>query len=207
MNSLEFVTLATSKDTTRFNLQEVFRDTDAFVATDGHRLHWSDAPKIEKGHFISGLDAEFPDWKHINPLGKEVPQSCFSFLVDKTFLARFKVLQALAKAHDPKCQEIKLAAAFAESGNHLVLSTKSELLTGGQSSIQASIRFELVDSPTKECSFNLNASYLLDVISAAHAWNKNRVQIEVIYFGQGKPIVFKINSLGNAIIMPINAKD
>jgi len=61
MNNLDFVKLAVSKDKLRYNLTDVYRAPQALVATDSHRLHYSNGLPESTPHYISGdNDRDFP---------------------------------------------------------------------------------------------------------------------------------------------------
>lgn len=65
MDTMKFVELA--KDDAsfgRYNLSAIYREKDRLVATDGHRLHYVEGlPIVEKGHFLDGRDAQFPNYE------------------------------------------------------------------------------------------------------------------------------------------------
>ena len=69
MEKMDFVKIAVSTDDYKFQLQKVYRDTEYLVATNGHRLHYSNGlPKVEVGHYVDGSTAhQFPEWKQILP--------------------------------------------------------------------------------------------------------------------------------------------
>ena len=99
MNQLEYVELAKSKDKTRFNLCDVYRAKDRFIATDGHRMHWFISTPIAEPFFISGEKGlEFPDYSAVLPSAEPlVSIEVHSLdLISK----HLKALLALAKASD-----------------------------------------------------------------------------------------------------------
>ena len=79
ISDLDWVRLACSKDISRYNLVEVYRDKNTLVATDGYRMHLSNSLPDMAPHYLSGLDAEFPDYTQIMPKGPSV------------FLAEFEI--------------------------------------------------------------------------------------------------------------------
>jgi hypothetical protein len=67
MDSMKYVELAKDDSSYgRANLSAVYREKDRLVATDGHRLHYvGGLPSVEKGHFLDGRDAEFPNYETV----------------------------------------------------------------------------------------------------------------------------------------------
>lgn len=72
--AFEWVAKACSTELQRPYLNYVYCDGNKIVATDGHRLHYSNAPEgIEKGFYdhtgkkIDDVDYTFPDWERVVP--------------------------------------------------------------------------------------------------------------------------------------------
>lgn len=99
MNTMKYISLACSKDKThRRHLCEVYRDKTSLVATDGHRLHISNGlPEVEP-HYLSGLDAEFPDYRMAFPKD-EHPNQCTIQLTTKN-MQEWNKLNMFRKVQD-----------------------------------------------------------------------------------------------------------
>jgi DNA polymerase III sliding clamp (beta) subunit (PCNA family) len=197
MNTLDFVTLATSKDDTRYNMTQVYRDKTELVGTDGHRLHYVDnLPPVEKPHFLSGLDAPFPEWRQVIPPATEQK---FTIVLTREKLKAFKLIAGLAKIannHDcpAKCTLIR------DSILHIELN---------QSGITASMDFAVSEGPDTVPWAFFNLGYLLDVFDSALKYastNKLAAAIVDIYPHslERDPWLFEIPGLGKAIVMKLN---
>lgn len=105
MDTTKYIELAKSKDTTRFNLQHVYRDVNHIVATDGHRMHFANSLPDANPHFIDGYDGAFPEWKQIIP--KQVPTGKIEYChIGQNATRVLKVLKqilSLAKDNDRGC--------------------------------------------------------------------------------------------------------
>jgi DNA polymerase III sliding clamp (beta) subunit (PCNA family) len=73
MDTMKYIELAKSKDTSRLALTKIYRDETHLVATDGHRLHYCNGMPLVEPHFLDGTkDISFPDWKRILPKDSKV---------------------------------------------------------------------------------------------------------------------------------------
>lgn len=105
MDTQAFIKLAVSKDDTRPNLCEVYRDKAEIVATDGHRLHWSNGLPEVQPHFLSGLNAEYPDWRQV--VLHSAPDAACQLWGRSLDYAKLKAFHTLVKAFDKKCQAVR----------------------------------------------------------------------------------------------------
>lgn len=190
-NSMKFVELAVSKDQTRYNLCGMYRDKKHLVGTDGHRIHFANGlPEIETGHYLNGIDAQFPDWNQVLP--KVEPVSVFILKLDKdviNFLSGVKVMDK-----DTKAQRISLELA---DGGLLRFHYSGQL--GVMSAFYSHTVFE-VSGPTFEVGFNVH--YLLDVLAFNLKHNRYLPIVKCIYYGEGHPVLFETID-GTAGIMPL----
>lgn len=68
VSSIEYVNRAVSQDEGRHNMTAAYREKDRLIATDGHRLHMvSGLVNQDKGGFVDGRDAEFPNYEMALP--------------------------------------------------------------------------------------------------------------------------------------------
>lgn len=190
MESLEFVQLAVSKDESRYNLTSVYRDTEYLVATDGNRLHYSNGlQKLEKGHFLNGLDAEFPIWKPILPTEKESTSIVLG--VNKELMSKLKAFEAISKTINRSCP-----CRFSANKDKLTLQLKAE-------NIQCELHIPCsIEGAELAPEMGLNLSYVMDIFKACLKANALGV-VEIRYYGDNKPWAFEIPQLGKAIIMPL----
>lgn len=105
MDTNKWVSLARSKDKTRFNLCSVYRAATSIVATDGHRLHMSNGlPEVEP-HFVDDIDGEFPDYTQVLPK-TNVPSDCMLYFISqavdgsKQQIKRLRKILAVVKAFE-----------------------------------------------------------------------------------------------------------
>ncbi len=195
METLDFIKLACSKDVTRYNLNSVYRDKDCYVATDGHRLHYSNGlTPIEKGHYLDEkLDAQFPDWQRAFPT-IDSPIATFELsLADRGLMTRLDALLKIAKTvgKDNPCRMTHLNQRFelcVQDDN----TTCSVRITTGS----AKANIETVQG--------INLAYLMDVLKSAYKTALMSVQVE--YYGDNQPWKFTIPGLGTAIIMPMRLR-
>jgi DNA polymerase III sliding clamp (beta) subunit (PCNA family) len=165
MDTMKWLELATSKDKTRFNLNSVYRDATALVATDGHRLHLSNGLPEVTPHYTDGTDAEYPDWKQVMPDAgrhnylKLAFSPVLSFTDTKQFLTRCKKIATLLKSYQ-KIPTVKLSAFdgsasidFAFDGLKLSLTLPCEIVKHDRE------QFEPI---------GLNFLYFVDALQALH---------------------------------------
>lgn len=196
MDTLQFVKLAVSKDHGRYNMTSVYRDTDCFVATDGHRLHRQPAPKIDKPHFIDGMDAEFPNYKLVLPQAGKAPVASCTMQVDKELIKVVQAVVKLASLKDKVCHGCKFT-----------LEQKRIIVAFEQRGVTASFDIPLTSSKG-EMTIGLNLSYFLDVLKGAcdgmakHVQN-NGFEVTVDFYGDNTITHFQCGPIGDAILMPI----
>ena len=103
-----FINRACSKDKTRYNLLHAYRDIDCLVATDGHRMHYIEQPKIERAFSLSHeIGIEYPDYRQCIPDVSSGEYNCIKFQPSKTFLKRLLAIAKLDGAKTP-CFELSI---------------------------------------------------------------------------------------------------
>lgn len=177
MNQLEYVELAKSKDKTRFNLTSVYRDKDRFVATDGHRMHWFISTTVDKPHYLSGMEGEFPNYSAVLP--KDKPLASIEVHSLDLIAKHLKALLALAKASD----NMPCVTLTFKDNNLTFTHTNRAGVLG------------VVEHKTIEQSGSFEGSYRLDYLLDALALGlEKRGPIPVIEFrGETKALVVYYN--------------
>lgn len=193
-SSLDYVTIAASKDKTRPSLNGVYRDTAEFVATDGCRLHWSNGlPVIEKGSYLDGRTSEFPAWRQVLPTG--TAKAAREIVLSQENLKALKAMLPFVKHIDPSWlavnlnfQADKLEISLADCSNSNASKMSHEITIGEN---------------TSTFSVRLNLSYFIDAIempikNGAHGLAGFGVQ----FFSDTQPLLLDSN-MGHAVIMPL----
>lgn len=203
MNALTYCQLAVSKDSSHFNLHEVYRAETALYGTDGHRLHFCRGLPATTPHFPSGLDAQFPDCGAVMPNG--------AFLSTATIRATKEVLAALKS----------LSKVYGKSKHKRVLLT----LDGARVTVAGehksafdefnssfSISLPLIDDvPGSPFSISVNLDYLIDALAIPKGENATVVTIE--FRGDASPLMVLPSFEGiahgtiGAVIMPLRSQD
>jgi DNA polymerase III sliding clamp (beta) subunit (PCNA family) len=184
---MKYIELAASKDSYR-PLTQVYRTAcGKLVATDGHRMHWSNGLElIEKGHYVDFKDyGEFPDVNQVIPSGE-----CEEYHVtfDKKDLSKLKTLAKLLKEFD------RTDTAFKLEGKDGALWAKQDG--------ELTLGFKLCELENKApFEIKLNVNYFIDAIEM----NIKDSGLGIFTFefrGSRDPFLIK-SSLGNALIMPL----
>jgi DNA polymerase III sliding clamp (beta) subunit (PCNA family) len=185
--TLEYVQIAVSKDDTRYNLTKVYRDTEYLVATDGHRLHFSNGmPKVEKGFFLDGTDAEFPNWSQVRV--KSV-NAQIEIGINKHDLG---VLEAIAKTLKANKSSEYSVTLTAKNNKLTVTSNNSNSLV---------ICYEMDSQNSGDFEIKLNLSYFLDAIRLP-VKSQGMTAINIKFESAMSPIEI-VTVFGTAIIMPL----
>jgi DNA polymerase III sliding clamp (beta) subunit (PCNA family) len=200
MNNLAYVQKAVSKDKTRYGIQEVYRDKNRLVATDGHRLHWVNGLPDAEPHYLSGLDAQFPDYNQVIPT--EVKGE-LSFTCHKSTLNEIAALRDFCKK------------AFGDKSAACKLITENEALslklTSSNYNGEVSLAIPIADKSgiIPEIGFSLN--YFVDCLVSPKT--KYGFQLVTMRFVDSlSPIVIEQpgaldeNKDAHAIIMPLRFK-
>lgn len=189
MNTLDFVSLAVSRDEFRHNLTGVYRDTNKLVASDGHRLHWVEIPDGKPG-YLDGRDAQFPDYSQVMPRD---PASC---VVEVKLAADsrkiLKALAALSKAYD-KTQTVTVKT-----------NTKSLFIQSPEKS-PVEFSYEIPCEHKKDTiKLGLSLRYLLDAMAPVIE-NKGKGDISIEFHGTLAPVLITCTVSGQeykTIVMP-----
>jgi DNA polymerase III sliding clamp (beta) subunit (PCNA family) len=151
METLDYVSLAVSKDAGRINLTGVYRDKTRLVGTDGHRLHLVDGlPEVEKPHYVDGRDLEFPNYE--TAFLSDAQMLC-EFPVVKEDIKRIKALIGLY----PK-GEYPIAKLAVRAGRLFLEST------GNQPGLLFSLSFSVDQKAVEEFEIGINLKYLVDAL-------------------------------------------
>lgn len=199
MNALNFVNKAIDKKTLNYNMLYPYRDTDKLVATDGHRIHFVNQPKIEKPYFI-GAECEltFPDYSRVLPSDS----SLFTFeigLTDSDYKA-IKLITECAKFYGKKQPCTKLDLGKNDLGHFFKLSTHN--YTKEPTYLNASHKSAFYSDSAHELltSVFINPIYLIDALPESQKHGASIINIDI--FKQGYPILIH-NDIGTACIMPM----
>lgn len=192
MDTQSFIKLAISREETRSNLCEIYRDETEIVATDGHRLHWINGLPEVQPHFLSGLDAEYPDWKQVLP--KQGPEAACQLWGQALDYAQLKAFHTLVKAFDKKVQVVK-----AEN------TSRGLKLSAEHDNMKAEIILPNTEVEGIPVDFvvGFNLSYLLDALKPL---DRSNIMVTICFHGVLAPI--RLDYTGDfehchAIIMPM----
>lgn len=192
MDTQSFIKLAISKDDTRFNLCEIYRDKTEIVGCDGSRLHWSNGLPEVRPHFLSGLDAEYPDWKQVLPKGS--PEAACQLWGQTLDYAKLKAFHTLVKAFDKKSQLVK-----AEN------TSRGLKLSCSHDNMKAEIILPSTEAENMPLEFivGFNLGHLLDALKPL---DRSNVMVTICFHGVLTPI--RLDYTGDfehchAIIMPM----
>lgn len=156
METMKYLELAVSKDSTRFNLQRIYRAETELVATDGHRLHLSNGLEKTTPHYVDGYDGAFPEYTQVMP--KQAPSGKFEiapiYKGQKEVLRKLKELSKLAKWAD-RSFPVKL---ILQSGKAPLIAIESKDLK-----LTYTLSFEAYEG--EDIALGLNLSYFIDAIS------------------------------------------
>lgn len=204
MNALTYCQLAVSKDSSRYNLCEVYRAETALYGTDGHRLHFCNNLPATTPHFPSGLNAQFPDCEAAMPKGE--PISIATVKVSKEALA---MLKSLAKVYGKsKAKRVTLnhdGAKVTFAGEHT-----SNIEKGLTASFSLQLPFFYAES-FPPFSISVNLDYLIDALAIPKGKDATLADLE--YRGENSPLVILPRFEGiehgtiGAVIMPLMPKD
>lgn len=202
MDTLTWVNLATYKDVGREYLQRAYRDREAIVATDGHRLHLVKAPLIETPHYVDGFTGqEYVNYCEFSqPLNEEHFRGVLQ--IRKHERAALKALTKMDRA---------LKLTFNRGKTHAsceweilgVTLTKEEKKRGViQDRVKGSISawfdswfFNLDGSAGFTVA--LNGDYLLDAVMGTNCYR-------MYWAGETSPVYLINETLGHrAVIMPV----
>ncbi len=184
----DYINLAVSKDQGRYNLTGAYREGEWLVSSDGHRLHYvSGLPVVEKGMFLDGRDAQFPDWHQVVP---KTPGVKCSLVASVEALRR---LEALCKLIDDKQKGVKFRI---EKGAVIIEASGA----GWQCSGSFGLEVEGVQDVAVR---GLNLSYLIDALSPEV---RRKVVAEIEFRDANQVIeIWRVidNAQATALVMPM----
>lgn len=193
METMKYLELAVSKDSTRFNLQRIYRAETELVATDGHRLHLSNGLEKTTPHFVDGYDGAFPEYTQVMP--KQAPSGKFEiapiYKGQKEILRKLKELSKLAKWSD-RSFPVRLVLTDKEAP-FIQIDTKDLKLT-------YSLPFEKYEG--ESVVLGLNLSYFIDAISFIDESSSGAI---INIHGELGPVLIQGTGLAEkfkAIVMP-----
>lgn len=198
METLTYVTLATSKDKTRHNLTKVYRDSDKLIATDGHRMHWIEGLPHTAGAYLDGsTDCQFPDYSQVMPKGKPVHVfTMFPHVNTKNVLG---ALLKLVECHDKASKTVELRS----SGATMTLAIPNpEDIIG---SVKLSGTLE-ENAPCGGIVLGVNLAYLIDAIAPALKDKSPTSFFTLEFRSEFEPIKVRCHVAGqdyHAIVMPV----
>lgn len=183
----EWLELAKSEDESRYNLCEVYRDTNTLVATDGNRLHWIDNLPTVQAHYPSGLDAQYPDYKCV--MDKSPVSQSVTIAWNGIDFKALKAFAALAKTTGKNA-----SAIVTIEEKKIVLSIASENIT-------ATLKIDCFDIIDSKLVTAYNIEYLIDALNllqydgvmAKLDWRNGTSPLQIDYIGKN----------AHAIIMPV----
>lgn len=191
LSTLEFCKLACSKDESRYNLNQVYRDTESFVATDGHRLHYVNGQlKLDKGFFPDGCDGEFPDYKQVFPSSDAIGECELS----QSDYENMKALLSTVKFSDKKGCSVLL---------HLTKEGSSIKFLNSPFSLE--LKLDCVYTG-EEFKAVINLQYMVEAMTKPSKFLSIAGKLTV--YGGLKPIIIERmleSGMGKALIMPMIA--
>lgn len=198
MEAMKYVEIAKSKDPTRFNLCEVYRDKTEIVATNGHRMHWSNhLPEVEP-HYLSGLDAEFPSWRTVLPTENLSATAEIGLLAGEK--GKFKALLGCLKNGTKHNRVFVKFIPVVDSSP-----ARCEIKTTQLDGMECSMEFYTMGC-SREFSFCVNAQYFFDALSPLVLSKDCTASLSLKFYGDLNPILIdyngKLDSL-HALIMPM----
>lgn len=204
MNALTYCQLAVSKDSSRYNLCEVYRAETALYGTDGHRLHFCNNLPATTPHFPSGLDDKYPNCSAAMPKGE--PISIATVRVSKEALS---MLKSLAKVYG-KSKHKAVSVTF--DGAKVTIA--GEHTSAAEKELNASFSLRLpfyYGESFPAFSISVNLDYLIDALAIPKGKGATLATIE--YRGENSPLVvlpyfdgIEHGTIG-AVIMPLMPND
>lgn len=198
LTTTKWLELAASKDKTRFNLCESYRDKTRLVATDGHRMHIINGLPEVPAHFPSGLDAKFPDYKMVIP--KDAPIATIELTLPdlEALCGRLAVMAKLVEQETgKKLVGIDASIDTSKDGKHYFC-----LKYSGEN-IDCSVRAEVaISGDPSKIDFGVHAPYLLDALRMGGVTSEI---VTVEFRSDLAPIVLKSGQL-LAVVMPCKLK-
>ena len=197
---LAFVSMAVSKDESRHNLTGVYRDSEHYVATDGHRLHRANGLPKAAPHYLDDRDAEFPDYRQVMP---KVPRKTGEFTVNGQVI---KALRHLVKYQEALTEtKGKVFGRFYTDAADILVEIKGHR---DQPAMTIKVATWIVpegQSPrSPDLNVGLNFTYFLDAVEPLFKAFK-RIEhhlVQVDFDGELAPILLT-HALGEAVIMPV----
>lgn len=185
MENMKWVQSAVSKDKSRYNLCEVYRDKTELVATDGNRLHMITGMPETEPHYLSGADHSYPDWRQVMPKNGCSARVVLNSYELVSWLKRFKKAVTLMK-HDSKQPTVSL-------------SPDGFINYSSPEGVELKISILFTSPEPLEKPIGLNPIYLFDALSMVHEEAGN---IEMEFNGELGPV--KLTSgKRTAIVMPV----
>lgn len=200
METMKWLELAVSKDESRFNLNHVFRDKNALVATDGHRLHYSNGLADADRCYVDGVSederAVYPDYTRVLPKDSDKTHE-IEVDVSKCLLRDLKRIVTLIKSYDKGCC-VKLL--FDKSGCTMSYETYQE------SQFTFSLKLSESRNESDKIAVGVNLSYLVDALSSCElSRHTHVVPATLTLHGTLRPIIVteEQHPERKAIIMPM----
>lgn len=201
MNTLDYVGLAKSNDPTRPSLTQVVRHKGRLVATDGHRMHWSEPTALSKDDKFYALDGNemeaYPDYEMVLSDKAKTP-------IATLVISKFQAMELVVRLK-------KIVSLYGKDKDKLAvlsLNNNCTKIKGCALNIQWELNTtEYFGATGKAFIRGMNLAYLIDALAlvADKKSSENLTTIEIgeaDYYG----IVVKTGDC-RAIIMPIRIEE
>jgi hypothetical protein len=204
-SKLKYVEIAASKDIYRASMTGVYRDTDCLVATDGHRLHFSNGlEKVKKGFYLDGRTGDtFPDWQ--SAISTDSTYEHFNLKFSKSEMRELKALLKLLSLND-YTNSVWLIFDTEEGVRVSTETGKEPWKANNSPKLRVSIRLLDQPIPKQNGRLYLNLKYLLDAIELPFKEFPG-LEITVKVPSRGASAYLFETALGTAAIMPIKGFD
>lgn len=187
---------AVSKDETRYSLNQVWRDKEESVATDGHRLHiYKELNRIENpvNKNKLGDDYDYPDYKQVIPVTNSS---------DKVMMPVTKELVTLLNTLLKTCKKSDQSVDIAVSEDRLTISYLDGFLSWSFGITVDSSFIEVRET-------RLNLKYFIDALLEPET--KHTIAHHTLYIPNGTSvtgtaIVIQPTDRTTAILMPVKRK-
>lgn len=185
-----FLTTILDKKSLNPAFQELYRDKNALVATDGHRLHYIDGLPDATPGYLSGREGTYPNWQLVIP--QDPPLFSFTLGDLKSFAAKLKIFKAAIAANKRnKCVQLSV---------HHDLLVLRYCVDGTE--IKIIHELDMVQGCSKEMVMGIDGEYLLEAIDQAAKCGA--LGMRVAYHDPvRKPLMLDFPTVGKAAIMPM----
>lgn len=199
MDTLKFLELAVSKDKTRNMLTGIYRDRNHLVATNGHRMHYSNGlPDAEPHYLDNRSDVTFPEWRLFQPDETKINVRIGLNRQDVVLLVdALKVLKPIAKLVSRHDYPVRI-----ENNSEGLLLRVKDL----NNIVNASIKLPIeVPQPLTSFRLCINCNYLLDALKITD-YGIIELALSITENDCYNPLLLRADKT-TALIMPMRMKD